>query len=86
MTKQSSDDFLCKHHIIEKLSPPCVKCVQSPASEGGENLCIPSPLGGEGWGEGDNPCLFYFETLNIFMFRGALAGNERSEFAITSIS
>jgi hypothetical protein len=32
--------------------------------QGGGNLYIPSPLGGEGWGEGDNSCLFYFETLN----------------------
>ena len=34
--------------------------------EGGGSNYIPSPLEGEGKGEGDHPCLYYYETVNKY--------------------
>jgi hypothetical protein len=34
--------------------------------QGGGTNIIPSPLEGEGKGEGDSLCLYYYETANMF--------------------
>jgi hypothetical protein len=41
----------------------------TPPLKGEEPAIIPSPLEGEGKGEGDHLCLYYYETVNIAVRR-----------------